>query len=85
MNLKAWIGSKKTKNALMGVVSILIVVGMLLAASGGDSEKFGALLQMVWPYVLGMLSLLGITNLGQSHVDAKIAEAVLTNPGMKKK
>ena len=74
MNLKAWIGSKKTKNALMGVVSILIIIGMLLAASGGDSEKFGALLQMVWPYVLGMLSLLGITNLGQSHVDAKLAE-----------
>ena len=74
MNLKEWFGSKKTKNTWVGIVLVLIVVAACLFASKGDPEKFAALMAVAWPYVMGALGLLMATNLGQSHIDAKLAE-----------
>jgi len=69
LNLTEWLGSKKTKDALVGVFVVLLVMFVMLFASGGDVVKYGELLEVSKPYVLGALTLLGLTVAGQSLVD----------------
>ncbi len=80
MNLKGWFESKRTKDALVGVGAMTVMIALLLYASGGDPEKFEKLLKVATPYSMSLLTLLGIKIIGQSHTDGKLVEK-----GMKKK
>jgi len=69
LNLKEWVGSKKTKDSLVGVFVVLSVLFVMLYASGGDPEKFKALLEAAKLYVGGALALLGLKLTGQAVID----------------
>ena len=76
MNLSEWLGSKKTKDALVGVAFILVIIAMMLYASGGDPEQFKALLEAAQWYVLSAMGLLGLKVTGQSVIDtAKVGKS----------
>lgn len=69
LNLNEWLGSKKTKDMLVGLVvlgAILLLVSLL---AKGDHEKISALLIAFMPILVPMGALVGITIGGQALAD----------------
>lgn len=60
LNLKDWLGSKKTKDMLFGEGLLLIVMLIVLYMSGGKPEAVKALLAALIPLLVPMFGLIGV-------------------------
>jgi len=74
MNLEEWMSSKKTKHYLIGLAFIALFLGACLYVSGGDPEKFKALLEAAKEYVWSAVGLGAAAIVGQSAVDREKAK-----------
>ena len=75
MNMKEWIGSKKTKDMIATQAAIAIVTVVILWMSEGDPEKVKSLMSGIREALALIAGIGGIKIAGQAAVDSKLAAA----------